>query len=132
MNRFPLRSPSRKTRGRPARKSKPATLSRIAVRTRTTPTNPTLKLCAEEEPAPFGKTLDSIGKDTGIAFSAYQPDGGVALVDKPYRELKTHYSGPFRFAVKRVAVSRDDETQAHTCQVTLDAAWEPLLQVASI
>jgi hypothetical protein len=89
---------------------------------RSNPTNPRLKL---PKTGDFWKTLDSIGKDTGIAFSAYQPDGGVALVDKPYRELKTHYSGPFRFAVKRVAVSRDDETQAHTCQVTLDAAWEP-------
>jgi hypothetical protein len=90
---------------------------------RSTPTNPRLKLAAK--PGEFWKTLDAIGKETGIGFSSYQPDGGVALVDKPYRELKTHYSGPFRFAVKRVAVTRDDETQAHTCHVTLDTAWEP-------
>jgi hypothetical protein len=91
---------------------------------RSHPTNPKLKLAKVSE---FWKTLDMIGKETGIGFSAYQPDGGVALVDKPYRELKTHYSGPFRFAVKRIAVSRDDETQAHTCQLTLDTAWEPHL-----
>ncbi len=88
------------------------------------PTNPKLKAVKTGE---FWKTLDAIGKETGIGFSAYQPDSGVALVDKPYRELKTHYSGPFRFAVKRIAVSRDDETQVHTCLVTLDAAWEPRL-----
>jgi hypothetical protein len=91
---------------------------------RSHPTNPKLKLAKFGE---FWKTLDAIGAETGIGFSAYQPDGGVALVDKPFRELKTHYSGPFRFAVKRISVSRDDETQAHTCQVTLDTAWEPRL-----
>jgi hypothetical protein len=91
---------------------------------RSNPTNPKLKLAKTGE---FWKTLDAIGKETGIGFSAYRPDGGVALVDKPYRELKTHYSGSFRFAVKRVALSRDDETQAHICQVTLDTAWEPRL-----
>lgn len=91
---------------------------------RSNPTNPKFKLAKSGE---FWQTLDAIGKETGIGFSAYQPDGGVALVDKPYRELTTHYSGPFRFAVKRIAVTRDDETQAHTCQVTLDTAWEPRL-----
>jgi hypothetical protein len=91
---------------------------------RSTPTNPRLKLPNTGE---FWKTLDTIGKETGIGFSAYQPDGGVALVDKPFRELKTDYSGPFRFTVKRVAVSREDETHAHICQVTLDTAWEPRL-----
>lgn len=89
---------------------------------RSRPTNPTLKLGKIDH---FWKTLDEIGKQTGIGFSPYQPDGGVALVDRPYRELKTDYSGPFRFAVKRIAVSRDEETQAHLCQVTLEAAWEP-------
>ena len=69
-----------------------------------------------------------IGKQTGIGFSAYQHDGGVALADIPYRTLKTSYSGVFRFAVKRIAVSRDDEAQSHVCHVTLDIAWEPHLQ----
>ena len=77
----------------------------------------------------FWKALDLIGKETGIGFSAYQADGGVALVDAPYRALPTHYSGIFRFTTKRIAVSRDDETQTHTCQVTLDTAWEPRFQM---
>ena len=91
---------------------------------RTNPTNPTLTLNS----GTFWPTLDAIGKQTGIGFSAYQPGGGVALVDTRYRELTTHYSGIFRFAVKRIAVSKDDETQTHQCLVTLDMAWEPRFQ----
>ena len=37
------------------------------------PTNPKLTL----KPASFWQTLDTIGKETGIGFSAYQADGGV-------------------------------------------------------
>ena len=84
---------------------------------RKNPSNPTLTL--PKKPAPFGKRLTPIGKQTGVGFSAYQEDGGVALVDAPYRELKTHHSGLFRFTVKRIAVSQDEETQAHLCHVTL-------------
>ncbi len=76
----------------------------------------------------FWPTLDTVGEKTGIAFSAYQPDGGVALVDRPYRQLPTSYSGVFRFAVKRVNVTRNDETQTRLCTVTLDVAWEPRFQ----
>lgn len=76
----------------------------------------------------FWKTLDAIGQQTKVGFSAYQEGGGVALVDAPYRSLNTDYNGLFRFSVKRIAVSRDDETQAHYAQVTFDAAWEPRLQ----
>lgn len=88
---------------------------------RSQPTNPTLKLA---KIGPFWPTLDAIGKETGIGFSAYQP-GGVALIDKPYRELKVSYHDRFRFAFKRIALSRDEETQAHACRITLDVAWEP-------
>lgn len=76
----------------------------------------------------FWPLMDAIGKQTGVGFSCYQPDGGVAFVDVPYRALKTHYSGLFRFAVKRMGIHRDDETQTHTCDVTLDVAWEPRFQ----
>jgi hypothetical protein len=91
---------------------------------RTHPSNAKLTLPRN---AGFWQSLDAIGEQTGVGFSAYQPDGSVALVDKPYRKLMTHYDGPFRFTVKRISVSRDDETQAHTCKLTLDAAWEPRL-----
>jgi hypothetical protein len=83
------------------------------------------KLTFKTTTGTYWQMLDAIGIQTGIGFSAYQPNGGVALVDTPYRKLTTHYSGVFRFAVKAVAVSRDEETQAHHCRVTLDAAWEP-------
>lgn len=86
-------------------------------------TNPTITLPAKT--GTFWQSLDAIGKETKIGFSTYQPDGGVALVNTPYRELKTHYSGVFRFAFKRVAVSRAEETDTRLCQVTLDVAWEP-------
>jgi hypothetical protein len=84
--------------------------------------HPIVKLPAG--PATFWQTLDTMG----LGFSTYQPDGGVALVDAPYRKLPTHYSGLFRFTFKRIAVSRDEATQAHYCHVTLDAAWEPRFQ----
>lgn len=88
---------------------------------RQNPKSPTISL----RPGTFWPTLDAIGKQTGIGFNAYQSGGGVALVDTPYREMKTHYSGIFRFAVKSVNVNRDDETDSHQCEVVLDTAWEP-------
>ena len=85
--------------------------------------NPNVKL--PSGPSTFWQTLDTLG----LGFSAYQPDGGVALVDAPYRKLRTHYSGLFRFAFKRITVSRDEATQLSHCTVTLDVAWEPRLQL---
>jgi hypothetical protein len=85
--------------------------------------HPLIKLPAG--PNTFWQTLDALG----LGFSTYQPDGGVALVDAPYRKLRTHYSGLFRFTFKRIAVSRDETTGAHHCHVTLDAAWEPRVQL---
>ncbi len=76
----------------------------------------------------FWESLDALGEATKIGFSAYQEEGGVALIDGPYRKLTTHYSGLFRFALKRTSINRDDETQTHFVQLTLDAAWEPRLQ----
>ncbi len=88
---------------------------------RQNPKNPTVAL----KPGAFWPTLDAIGKETGIGFNTYQPDGGVALVDTPYRAMKTHYSGIFRFAVKSISVTRDDEIPSQQCEVILDTAWEP-------
>jgi hypothetical protein len=75
-------------------------------------------------PSTFWPTLDALG----LGFSTYQPDGGVALVDAPYRKLRTHYSGLFRFTFKSIVLSRDEATLAHLCHVTLDTAWEPRFQ----
>jgi hypothetical protein len=87
-----------------------------------------VKLSLPAGPRTFWQVLDAIGDQDGIGFSAYQPDGGVALVDAPVRKLKTCYSGLFRFAVKRTTVIRDDESQTHTCRLALDVAWEPRFQ----
>lgn len=88
------------------------------------PTNPVVNT----KPGLFWPTLDALGKQTGIGFSAYHP-GGVALVNTPYCELQhIDYHGIFRFAVTGIAVSRNEETQTHQCQVTLDVAWEPRFQ----
>jgi hypothetical protein len=98
----------------------------VIVDRRTKTTNQEL----EFKPAsgPFWQMLDAIGAQ-GISFSAYQDGGSVALVDAPYRRVATHYSSIFRFAVKRTTVSRDEETKAHSCQLTIDAAWEPRFQM---
>lgn len=85
------------------------------------PKNPTVNL----EPGAFWPTLDAIGKQTGIGFNVYQTNGGIALVDTPYRDRKAHYSGIFRFAIKSTSVTRDDETGVNQCEVVLDTAWEP-------
>jgi hypothetical protein len=91
---------------------------------RTTRTNPEIQLTTTT----FWKTLDAIGKQEGIGFSAYQEYGGVALIDRAYRETKVDYSGAFRFAFKQIAVVKDEETDTHDCRVTLSAAWEPRIQ----
>ena len=84
-----------------------------------------LKLKLPNKSGTFWETLDSIGKQSKLGIDTYQLDGGVALVDRSYRELRTDYNGIFRFAVKRVDLFKDEETQVHQCHVTLDAAWEP-------
>lgn len=74
---------------------------------------------------PFWPLLDTIGQSTGIGFTPYGPDGTVALVDAPYRAVPIAYSGLFRLALKRIALSHDFESMTHSCHVTLDVAWEP-------
>lgn len=90
-------------------------------------TNPTIHV--PKGPISFWKTLDLVGREAGIGISPYQPDGGVALVDRLYRPTQTDYSGPFRFAFRRIAVTRDEETQSHRCSVTIEGAWEPRLRL---
>jgi hypothetical protein len=94
---------------------------------RSSRTNPTIAL--SRDAVTFWQALDAIGKQSGVGFSAYQPDGGVALVDRSYRELRTHHSGLFRFSFKGVWLSRNEETGAHLCQITLAVAWEPRLRL---
>jgi hypothetical protein len=77
------------------------------------------------EPTNFWPALDAIGKASGIGFSANLADGGVALVDAPYRPIATAYGGIFRIALRRLAVAREEETATRHCQLALDVAWEP-------
>ena len=53
---------------------------------------------------PFWQALDQIAGATNMGLSLYQADGGVALVDGPYRRLPVSYSGLFRMALKRVTL----------------------------
>jgi hypothetical protein len=84
---------------------------------------PAIKL--PTEPTTFWPALDTVGRSSGIKFSPYVAEGGVALVDAPYRQVPVAYSGIFRIAQRRVAVSRDEETQARLCHLALEVAWEP-------
>jgi hypothetical protein len=89
-------------------------------------TRPALTLPAE--PTNFWPALDAIGKTSGIGFSTNLADGGVALVDAPYRPVPLAYGGIFRIALRRLAVVRDEETATRQCQLALDVAWEPRFQ----
>lgn len=79
-------------------------------------------------PTTFWPALDALGKASGIGFSTNLADGGVALVDAPYRPVPTAYGGIFRVALRRLAVVRDEETATRQCQLALDVAWEPRFQ----
>ena len=76
-------------------------------------------------PTAFWPALDAIGRASGIGVSPYLADEGVGLVDAPYRPVPTAYAGIFRIAARRVAVTREEETQTRHCQLALDVAWEP-------
>jgi hypothetical protein len=85
--------------------------------------NPTVRLPAGQ--TAFWPALDAIGKASGVGFSPYLAEAGVALTDAPYRPVTTVYAGIFRLAVRRLTVSRDEEAQTRHCQLALDVAWEP-------
>jgi hypothetical protein len=86
-------------------------------------TNPTVAVPAE--PTTFWPALDAIAQAAGIGFSPYIADGGVAMIDSAHRRVPTAHIGLFRVAVRRIAVSRDEETQTHHCQLAVEVAWEP-------
>ncbi len=59
----------------------------------------------------------------------YGRDGRIVLLKRQGNETApAGYAGPFRVLLKRTAASRDLETGAHTCTVSLEVAWEPSLQ----
>ncbi len=93
---------------------------------RTNRTDPTIVVPAGA--TDFWPALDAIGKASGIGFSMYQADGGVALIDRKFRAGIVDYRDRFRFAFKRITTSWDDDTQAHLCHVAFDVAWEPRIR----
>jgi hypothetical protein len=75
--------------------------------------------------ATFWQAVDAICRKANANLSLFQPDGNLALVDGPYRELPNQFRGPIHGAVKRIALTRDLETGNHSCDVQLEFAWEP-------
>jgi hypothetical protein len=101
---------------------KAQTGNRVADRRRDR-TNPAVVVTAG--PTQFWPALDAIGKASRIGFSPFLGEGEVVLTDVPYRASTMAHSGLFRIAHRRVALTLDEETQAHHCRLALDIAWEP-------
>jgi hypothetical protein len=86
--------------------------------------DPRLKL--ELNKATFWQALDTIAKEADAKVDFYQQrDGKIALVDGPHIALPVSYNGLFRVGIKKLAVTRDLDPEAHYCTVTLEATWEP-------
>jgi hypothetical protein len=89
-------------------------------------TNPRLTLNLKK--VTFWDALDVIAREAKVVVSLYQGDGPIALVDGKYRPPTVSYDGAFRTAVKRIVVTRDLDTDTHSCVVYLELAWEPHLE----
>jgi len=77
---------------------------------------------------PFWKALDEIAKAADLRVNLYHKDNKLALIQGPYREVPTSYSGPFRITLKKLITLRDLETGAHGCLAKLEVAWQPPFQ----
>lgn len=77
------------------------------------------------ERTPFWQALDALARQADARVSVYQPDGKVALVGGPNRELPVSYDGIFRIQVRRLVLFRDLDTGIDTCTIHLETAWEP-------
>lgn len=88
------------------------------------PQNP--KLAIQISQAPFWKALDQVAARADMHV-AIRGEGKVVLAAGK-RQVPTSYSGPFRVQLTRLDASRDLETGTTTCQVKLQAAWEPTFQ----
>jgi hypothetical protein len=85
-------------------------------------------LALEFDKVPFWQALDQFAARAGCGYTAYGNDGGVALVDTARRYQFVSYHGITRTAIKRRAVAQDSDTDAATCTIHLDVAWEPRFQ----
>jgi hypothetical protein len=89
-------------------------------------TNPSLKLNLKK--ATFWQALDTIAREARVVVSLYQGDGQSALVDGIYRPFAVSYNGVFRTVIKRIAVTKNFDTDTHYCVVSLEVTWEPRLE----
>jgi len=88
--------------------------------------DPSIKLDLKK--ATFWQAFDAIAKAADMRGSVYQRDGKLALVQGPYREVPTYYSGPFRVVLKRIMTIQDLDTGGHACVARLEVAWQPPFQ----
>jgi hypothetical protein len=90
------------------------------------PDDPKVELNLQK--VPFWKALDEIAKAADLRVNLYHKENKLALVQGPYREVPTSYSGPFRITLKKLIALRDLETGAHGCLAKLEVAWQPPFQ----
>lgn len=78
----------------------------------------------------FWQALDRIAEAARARVNLYPSSGRITLVRRPADPSppQVSHDGPFRSALKKVTVSRDLDTGAHTCKIVLEVAWEPRLQ----
>lgn len=89
--------------------------------------NPT-KISLDVNQVPFWQGLETIARAGGAGISLYESDGQIAVVDRAPGKAALVHSGLFRLGIKKVSVTRDEETSTHTCAVHLEVAWEPRFQ----
>ncbi len=84
-----------------------------------------VKLNLKVEKATFWHALDAIAKEADLQISVFDQDGGISLIDGPYRETASSVNGLFRTTVKRIDLTRVLDADAHFSTVFLEVAWEP-------
>jgi hypothetical protein len=77
---------------------------------------------------PLWQALDSLAAASGAAVYLYPRGGQIALVKRTGTPPPISHDGAFRSSLKKVVLSRDLETDAHSCVVFLEVAWEPHVQ----
>ena len=73
----------------------------------------------------FWQAVDAITENLRCGVSLYEPDAKLALVDRQPNKAPTTGAGIFRVAAKRLGLTKDLETNSHSCTIALDVAWEP-------
>jgi hypothetical protein len=77
---------------------------------------------------PFWQALETVADASGSVVYLYPRGGQIALVKRTGLPPPVSHDGAFRSSLKKVVLSRDLETDAHTCVVFLEVAWEPKVQ----